>query len=285
MFIATHSLTGLPISSVDHMSSDRRFYRNRNAFAGDLVDWHLPPAIPVDPPRWGEMLERSCRAGLSAARQSLPAALVVWSLMALIAVLYFAVPASNFLFAALADLQVEMGILFPFFGMGLSVGILAEAMQVFLSKQKKWTQVNTTNALFNLCAFGVLGVVQNHFYSLQLYLFGSGNSFGVLFPKVLVDQFVWTVFFANPYQTILFMWKGLNFKSSAVASQMKPFKVFWGRNMLPVLVANWAFWIPMVTIIYCFPAVLQLPLVILSVTIWVLILSILTTNEETNKNS
>jgi len=52
--------------------------------------------------------------------------------------------------------------------------------------------------------------------------------------------------------------------------------------VLPVLITNWAFWIPMVAIIYCFPAELQLPLAILAVTIWVLLLSILTSdnNEE-----
>ncbi len=57
---------------------------------------------------------------------------------------------------------------------------------------------------------------------------------------------------------------------------MFPFKPFWGTKMLPVLVSNWAFWIPMASIVYCFPSDLQIPLSILAVTIWVLILSVLT---------
>jgi hypothetical protein len=61
---------------------------------------------------------------------------------------------------------------------------------------------------------------------------------------------------------------------------MKPFKPFWGTKILPVLITNWAFWIPMVSIIYCFPAELQLPLAILAVTIWVLLLSILTSKKS-----
>ena len=124
--------------------------------------------------------------------------------------------------------------------------------------------------------FGILGVLQNYLYAFQAKLFGTGTSLEVLVPKVLFDQFAWTVLFANPYQTILYLWKNRGFSFQKVATQMRPFKPFWGTQVLPVLIANWFFWIPMVSIIYCFPSELQLPLAILAVTIWVLLLSILT---------
>jgi hypothetical protein len=164
--------------------------------------------------------------------------------------------------------------------MGLSVGLLAEAVKVLMSKEKRWTKANTGNAVFNLLMFGFLGVLQSYFYALQVKMFGSGTSWQVLVPKVLVDQFVWTVFLANPYQTILYLWKNKGYSFKRVSAQMTPFKPFWGTRVLPVLITNWAFWIPMVAIIYCFPAELQLPLAILAVTIWVLLLSILTASNE-----
>ncbi len=206
----------------------------------------------------------------------------VWGLMAIVAIFYYTVPASQVLFSALTELQHRMGLLFPFLGMGLSVGLMAEAVKVGMSKDKRWTRANSTNAVFNLLMFGVLGVFQNYFYMLQASVFGTGTSLSVLVPKVLVDQFVWTVFFANPYQAILYLWKNYGFSWKKVTAQMSPFGQFWGSQVLPVLITNWAFWIPMVTIIYCFPADLQLPLAILAVTIWVLLLSILTSqkNEE-----
>jgi hypothetical protein len=119
-------------------------------------------------------------------------------------------------------------------------------------------------------------------YDFQEQFFGVGTSFRVLVSKVLFDQFVWTVLIANPYQTIAYLWKNHRYRWSEVSSQMVPFKPFWGMKMLPVLVSNWAFWIPMASLVYCFPSDLQIPLSILAVTIWVLVLSVLTSTKRTS---
>jgi hypothetical protein len=46
-------------------------------------------------------------------------------------------------------------------------------------------------------------------------------------------------------------------------------------TVLPVLVSNWCFWIPMSTLVYCFPTTLQLPLGILAVSIRSILLATL----------
>lgn len=280
MFILNETIFagGATVSQIQ--SGGRRFYRSRNALAVSAIHWNVYPEIPADMPDWEDMFGNSVRAGFKAAKQSIKPAILVWGLMAIVAIFYYAVPASQGLFSALADLQARTGLLFPFLGMGLSVGIMAEAVKVCMSRDKRWTAANTANAGFNLLMFGVLGVFQHYFYMLQSSLFGTGTSLRVLVPKVLVDQFVWTVFLANPYQTILYLWKNQGFSCKKVATQMSPFTQFWGTQILPVLITNWAFWIPMVSIIYCFPADLQLPLAILAVTIWVLLLSILTSRPD-----
>ena len=280
MFILNETIQPAGIAAAAIHSGGRRFYRGRNSIAAGALQWDTRPDIPADMPYWDDMFGSSIRTGLSAARQSLKPAAFVWALMACVAVLYYAVPASQGFFSALAALQKRMGPLFPFLGMGLSVGIMAEAVKVFMSTEKRWTRTNSINAAFNLVMFGAIGVLQDHLYAFQERLFGTGTSLRVLVPKVLFDQFVWTVFFANPYQTILYLWKNNGFSLAKVVAQMFPFKPFWGKQVLPVLITNWAFWIPMVTIIYCFPAELQLPLAILAVTIWVLLLSILTSAEH-----
>ena len=280
MFVLSDTISPASIPTEEIPSSGRRYYRSRNSLSVRSFDWSSYHSIPVDTPFWDDMICNSARAGLDAAKQSLKPAFFVWSLMAVVAVFYYAVPASQGFFAALSALQVKLGLLFPFLGMGLAVGILAEVVKVFISVEKRWTRANTINALFNLSIFGVLGVIQHYFYLLQTSLFGSGTAWHVLLPKVLIDQFVWTVFLANPYQTILYIWKNQGFSIRKVAAQMQPFKPFWGTKILPVLITNWAFWIPMVSIIYCFPAELQLPLAILAVTIWVLLLSILTSKKS-----
>ena len=244
------------------------------------MDWPDPTRIPDDDPYWSDLFQNGLRAGAAAARATLVPALIVWSMMGLLAIAYYSVPASQPVFVALTDLQRRMGLLFPFLGMGLAVGLLTETIKVITARPRRWRWENTINATFNLLVFGVLGVLQNYFYILQGRLFGTGNTLSVLVPKVLVDQFVWTVFFANPYQTVLYLWRNLDFSFDRVWRQVRPVKLFWGRRVLPVLVTNWAFWIPMVSIVYSFPGDLQLPLAILAVTIWVFLLTYLTAKDD-----
>ena len=261
-------------------SSSRRHYRGRNVAHASAGNWHFPPELPSDQPDWAEILEHSSRAGLQAARQSLVPACFVWAIMAVVAIAYYLVPAAMYFFDGLDHIQSSLGRLFPFLGMGLSVGLLAETVRVLTGANKRWTKANSMNAGFNLMVFGTLGLLQNVFYTQQAAWFGNEQNFSTLACKVIVDQFAYTVFFANPYQTILFIWKENQFKFNKVWQSMRPFKTFWGMRVLPVLITNWAFWIPMVSIIYSFPSRLQLPLAILSVTIWVLLLTFLTSNQS-----
>jgi hypothetical protein len=282
MFIINDAFQTEMVSTCSSASS-RRYFRGRNsaATASVAADWHYPPELPSDQPDWLEIIEHSSRAGIKAVKQSLLPACFVWGVMAIIAFCYYWVPPAIHVFDGLERLQVSMGRLFPFLGMGVSVGLLAELVRMLSSKDKRWTKANTLNAGFNLMVFGILGMLQAVFYGFQTQWFGDSQSFKTLASKVIIDQFAWTVFFANPYQTILFIWRENHFKISRVWQSMRPIKTFWGMRVLPVLITNWAFWIPMVSIIYSFPSSLQLPLAILAVTIWVLILTFLTSEETT----
>jgi hypothetical protein len=254
----------------------RRFYRGRNHLSGPSLTWDDAPQIPVDPPYWEDMFGGSVRVGIQAARNSFKPALWVWGLMACISVLYYAVPGAPQWFSGLVQVQERLGILFPSIGMGLSVGLLVELVKVALSNERRWTRANTVNALFNFAVFGLMGVTHYYRYPFQNRMFGAGNSLDVLAAKVAFDQFVWTVIIANPYQAVAYLWKNSHFSWRAVGRRMSPFRTFWGTQMLPVLIANWAFWIPMAFMIYSFPSELQLPLSILAVTIWVMLLTVLT---------
>ncbi len=222
------------------------------------------------------MLAGSIRVGIQAAKKTFMPAICVWAMMAAIAAAYYLFPASHHLFGGLITLQEQMGILFPSLGMGLSVGLLAESVRVLMSRARRWSRENTINALFNFGVFGVMGLTHYYRYAFQDDMFGTGASLQVLVPKVMFDQFVWTVLAANPYQAVLYLWKNSGFRWREVVAEMLPFRAFWGTKMLPVLITNWAFWIPMASLVYCFPSELQLPLSIFAVTIWVLLLSVLT---------
>jgi len=262
----------------------RRFYRCRNRLAPDtgLATPNTRALLPADPPFWDDMIGNSIRIGIRSAKRTLKPALAIWTLMAAIAACYFLVPASAPAFETLTSWQNSLGILFPSIGMGLSVGLLVELVKVSMSDKKRWTRRNTHDALFNFIVFGLMGASSYYRYAFQDEVFGSGNSWQELATKVCFDQFVWTIFLANPYQSIAYLWKNTGYSWKSVGSQLSPFRSFWGTQMLPVLISNWAFWIPMACLVYVFPLPIQLPLSILAVTIWVMLLTILTSEAQQN---
>ena len=276
MFAITHNMIAESSAQHGFPLDGRRFYRGRNCLAAGIAEWNDRPQLPVDPPYWDDMLGSSVRVGTSAAKASFKPAAWVWGLMAAIAAVYYLLPASKPVFEWLISIQNSMGVIFPSVGMGLSVGLMVEVVKVLLSESKRWTQRNTGDALFNFVVFGVMGFTSYYRYAFQDDVFGSGNSWQELVTKVCFDQFIWTVLLANPYQAVLYLWKNMGFSWRSVGARMTPFRSFWGTQMLPVLIANWAFWIPMAFLIYSFPLELQLPLSILAVTIWVMLLTVLT---------
>lgn len=276
MFAITDSMTDRGHWQHESISENRRHYRGRNHFAVSTSGWDDTSGIPVDPPYWDDMFGSSIRIGIAAAKKTFKPALWVWGMMVAIAALYYMAPATHGVFAALVTLQDRMGVFFPSVGMGLSVGILVECVRVMMSQERKWTRGNSVNAGFNFIIWSIMGTTQHYRYAWQVEVFGAGNTFTELVTKVSFDQFVWTVFFANPYQAILYLWKSNGFSWKAVARLATPFRTFWGTQMLPMLVSNWAFWIPMAFLVYYFPPELQIPMAILAVTIWVILLSYLT---------
>jgi hypothetical protein len=270
------------VESKNHPPTDpwgathRRHYRGRNRVAAEIIDWNSGTPLPADPIHWDDMFGSSVRVGIMAAKKTFKPAVAVWVTMAGIAALYYLAPITHVAFAWLVDFQKTTGVWFTSIGMGLCVGILVEVVKVLTSGTRKWTRANTINALFNFAVFGLMGWTHHYRYAFQNEVFGAGNSLRELASKVAFDQFVWTVIIANPYQAVCFLWKNNHFSFKAVRDRLFPFRTFWGTQMLPVLISNWAFWIPMAFIIYYFPPDLQLPLSILAVTTWVMLLSVLT---------
>ena len=222
-----------------------------------------------------ELVLRSIRLGSVAARINFVPALFVQALMIGLVVAYFYLAAAKPFFGVLTDWNVHGGLLFSFLAMGITVGGLTEISGVYLHNKGRWESEDLGNMAFNFLVFGLLGVMNALFYQLQAHWFGTGRSPGTLATKTFVDQFIYTPFLSNPVQTLAFLWKSEHFSFRQTVAKMQRFQQFYVLTVLPVLVSNWCFWIPMVVVIYCFPTSLQLPLGILAVAIWSMLLATL----------
>ncbi|MBV8216431.1 MAG: hypothetical protein JOZ08_24700 [Verrucomicrobia bacterium] len=253
----------------------------RHADSVKIGRYHLSkvkfPARAADQPSLGtsELVLRSLRLGLNAARANFAPAVLIQLLMLSLVISYFYLPAVKPIFGVLTEWNVQGGLFFSFFAMGITVGGITEIFSVYLHKNGRWTGEDLANMSFNFVVFGLLGVMNSVFYQIQAYLFGTGRSVEVLAAKTLVDQFVYTPFLSNPTQTLAFLWRSEQFSFRRTVEKMRQFRQFYVLTVLPVLVSNWLFWIPMVVLIYCFPTSLQLPLGILACAIWSMLLTAL----------
>lgn len=245
------------------------------------------PAAVADQARLGipQLVLRSLRLGSGAARANFVPALFVQALMIGLVVAYFYLPAAKPVFGVLTDWNVHGGLLFSFLAMGITVGGLTEISGVYLHNKGRWEREDLGNMAFNFLVFGLLGVMNSIFYQLQAHWFGTGRSLGVLATKTFVDQFLYTPFLSNPVQTLAFLWKSEQFSFRQTFEKLQRFQQFYVLTVLPVLVSNWCFWIPMVVVIYCFPTSLQLPLGILAVAIWSMLLATLVKPANTSATS
>ncbi len=211
------------------------------------------------------------RKGLHSAWQNLPVMSVLLAAMSLFVAVYYGWPPGAAILSWYADWQHAGGIFRTALTAGFAGGILSELSLVYVRDGGRWNATHLENMLFRFIVFFIGGAVVSEFYVWQAVWFGNGYSWRVLLPKVLVDQFIFSVFWSTTYQSLTFRWQALRFSGSRLWSELDGNFVL--ERMLPILVTNWMFWIPGVTLVYAMPLLLQMPLNIFATAIWSLLVA------------
>ena len=218
------------------------------------------------------------RKGFRAAWQNLPAILALQGAMAAIVAIYYCWPLGASYLGRYAEWQQSGGILVAALATACAGGILSEISLVYFQQAGHWTRTNLENVAFKWILFFISGAITYEFYRLQGYWFGQGTTLNVLVPKVLVDQFGYTILWAAPFYTLTTRWQALGYSFEKLKRELW-MEIFIER-FLPILITNWMFWIPGVSLIYSMPALLQTPLFIFAVAIWGLLLPAVTKQER-----
>jgi hypothetical protein len=209
---------------------------------------------------------RTGRAGMR--RNVVPGLALQAFALALVAAYYLA-PAARPAFEVVAAWKTRFG--FAYSAIATAVfGGLIPFLYLLASGQLRSGQ-RGRELLFYTLFWGYRGVEVDFFYRLQAFMFGSGATVGVVLPKVLVDQLVYSVFIAAPGQVITFLWKDRGFSWQACKPDLN-LGALTGA-VVTVTFSQWMIWIPAVSIIYCLPSDLQIPLFNLVVCFWVLLLT------------
>jgi hypothetical protein len=155
-------------------------------------------------------------------------------------------------------------------------GVLPELAKLVSHRRRAPWAGRAGEIAFNVAFFAFNGVVIDGLYRFESLIFGAGAGATTVAAKVAFDQFVFT----PPWLcliTALYLFRARGFSWAATRPAFG--RGFFGGRVLPLLLPDWFFWIPMVSVIYAFPLPLQFLLFILALAAWSLILVVIAGGE------
>jgi hypothetical protein len=196
------------------------------------------------------------RDSLAAARANLVPGLVLQAFaLGLLLAYWFHAP-SHRTMDALASLKLAWGWRYSLFATALFGGLIPF---LYLRSNRLTRSVTPiSHGLFYMIFWAIKGVEVDLFYQVQGWMFGNGSNVGTVVPKVLFDQLVYSVLWSTPCALLVFYWKDAGFRFASLRElRLMPFLK---ENMPKSIIGLWGVWVPAVTIIYCLPPALQIPL-------------------------
>lgn len=118
--------------------------------------------------------------------------------------------------------------------------------------------LNLATLTFFMIFWGLKGVEIVYLYRLQTWMFGGESDVWTLLCKTIFDLLVYVPFYAFPILVLCYQWKDAGFRFRTVKPDLN--RSWYGRRVFPVMVTNWAVWLPVIPMIYAMPLALQLPL-------------------------
>jgi hypothetical protein len=221
--------------------------------------------VPQNPPPTPLLI------GLHAARANLVPGLIVQALMLAVVLGYYFVPAAQGPLNALARIKQSLGIPFAI-GAAIFAGALApEILKVFCFQGGRPNAANLRTFAVAAILWGTQGVIVDYMYRLQAVLFGDEVSFRAIAPKVALDQFVFNPCLAAIMNTITYdlLHRGFTWANFRSCLSWRYYKA----QVIPILIATWGVWIPVVCGVYSLPQPLQFPLFTLALTFWATMLA------------
>ena len=208
-------------------------------------------------------------AGLHAARANVVPGLIVQGVMLGLLLAYWFYPPTTGLLNRLAVVKEHWGYGYSAVSALFAGALIPEVLRIVVFQKGKIRRANLANLIFTIPFWCVMGTMVDGFYRMQAFWFGAEAAFPVVLKKVLVDQFLYNPLFAAPVTAMLYDWKNRGYGWHGLDGF---FTASYYRNVVvPTLFATWGVWIPVVSILYSLPSLLQIPLFGLALSMWVML--------------
>lgn len=186
---------------------------------------------------------------------------------------YYSVPAVREWLDVLGRAKDRHGWFFVIGGSIFAGAIFPQTLKILILQRGKITPRNWYDLRFLIIFWLFMGVTVDILYTTQGRWFGHGNDWQTIAKKVLFDQFVYCPFFANIVTVVVFELHERRWDFSALR-EMRTWR-FWRTRHFPLMIATWAVWIPIVSIVYAMPRDLQFPVFSLVLSFWSLMMAMI----------
>lgn len=208
-------------------------------------------------------------AGIRAARANVVPGLIVQAAMLAVVLAYYFYPPTTGWLDAMAQVKARWGYLYSAVAAVVAGALLPEILRVLVFQGGKVRRSNLRSLLYTVPFWGIMAVTVDALYRAQGVWFGTEVTFAVVAKKVIIDQFIYSALFSGPVTVWFYDLKNHGRDATRPAEF---FTVSHYRDhVLPVMFATWGVWIPVVSILYSLPPLLQIPMYILALTLWVMI--------------
>jgi hypothetical protein len=225
--------------------------------------------MPVETLPYPTPREAPWMAGLRAARANLVPGLIVQGVMFGLLLAYWFYPPTTLLLNRLALVRERWGYGYSAASAVIAGALIPELLRIAVFQKGRIRRNNGTNLLFTVPFWCAMGIVVDALYRVQAVWFGADAVFPVVAKKVLVDQFIYNPLFAAPCTAMLYDWKNRGYGFHGLGGFFTT--RYYRSVVVPTLFATWGVWIPIVTILYSLPSLLQIPLFGLALSMWVML--------------
>eukprot|EP00727_Mastigamoeba_balamuthi_P006614 m51a1_g2573 hypothetical protein (344) ;mRNA; f:384012-385735 len=193
-----------------------------------------------------------------AARINAIPGVVILALEGAIIALYYGCGKCSGGFDAISDLKESWGYGYSALATAVFGGVLPWIIMVARKDITGGPVLVIASLALLMVQWAGIGCVVESLYKLQVVMFGEDVDAPTVICKVLFDQFVYNPVLGCWLALVPFHWRSCNFSFKLFAETFTVEFAF--GTALITLFTIWMVWVPAVTLIYCMPSSLQVPL-------------------------
>lgn len=193
---------------------------------------------------------------MAAVRANLVPGLLLQAFAIAVILAYYRHAPTHRLLDAIAEFKARTGFAFSCLATAVFGGLVPYLYLRLDARSRAATPLS--HGVFLTLFWAYKGLEVDAFYRFQGWLFGPAIDVPTVAGKVAFDLLVYNPFWSTPTTLLVFFWKENGFSLAAVRKLGKA--AFLRDNLPAALVTVWSIWLPAVTVIYCLPGSLQVPL-------------------------